>query len=398
MAYLTIPESKVTAFIGSQIGSVQQALVDKVQSKIQDTVTTFVKSNTCPPQQTLNSISNTKKTLTDLTERYKKVVDTYKAIPNKLRPPINTLDSILKVLLALPIPTSVPPGIGVPLALTNKYADLVHKIRELIAQTKETVDGIDALVDTKFFDSLIEDVNTKLSLLDGPIQMCSIENELKESLTDQELTALGLLSENGTFLISRLVPSLVKEDLVDDTPYADAVDDGNKYGGDCYRGLYDPNTIYIHTDERRDVVTAEDGNKYVVNNRAKNGLNTWLNPVTEQDWTLYEINTKKLLEDLLNKLSNTSLIDRKLLDNIINNLKAFKNDRSNSGDGPYVAANGTTYYLSVIDDTTSPKIAQRRFAVARDESGIIVMKGQPSFASDSGVLIREIKYRLNQLK
>jgi len=63
-----------------------------------------------------------------------------------------------------------------------------------------------------------------------------------------------------------------------------------------------------------------------------------------------------------------------------------------------LAANGAIYVIEVIDDTTSPKIAQRRFAVARDASGIIVMKGQPSFASDANILIQEIKYRLDQLK
>ena len=398
MAYVTIDESKVTAFIGSQIGSIQQTLVDKVQTKIESTVTTFVKANSCPTQATLNSIKNTKKTLSDLTTKYKKVIETYKAIPNKLRPPINTLNTLLKVLLALPIPTSVPPGIGIPLALTNKYADLVHKIRELVAQTKETIDGIDALVDTKFFDTLIEDIDSKLSLLDGPIMMCTIENELKESLTDNELKDLGLLNDEGEFLISRLVPSLVKQDLVTPTPYADAVDDGEKYGQDCYRGLYELGTIYIHTDERRDVVKAKDANKYIVNNRAKNGLDTWLDPLSGQDWLLYEINTKKQLEDLLNRLSNTSLIDRSLLDQILNNLKAFKIDTQAAATGRYVAANGAIYVIEVIDDTTSPKIAQRRFAVARDASGIIVMKGQPSFASDANILIQEIKYRLDQLK
>jgi len=398
MSFVTIPESKVTAFIGSQIGGIQAQLQDKVQAKIQSTVTTFVQSNSCPPQQTLDRLVKTKQTLSDLTERSRKIVDTYKALPNKLRPPINTLDKIIKVLLVLPIPQSVPPGFGLPISISNKYSDLINKLRELVKQTKETIEGIEALVDTTFFDNLLEDVNSKLTLLDGPIAFCSIENELKDSLTPEELEKLGLITPDGAFIISRLVPRLVQETLVDPVGYADAVDDGNKYGRNCFRGPYKPGTIYIHTDERRDIVEGSDGNKYIVNNRAKNGLDTWLDPLSGFDWDLYELNTQKLLEDLLNRLSNTSLVNRSLLDNIKTNLNNYKIQLNPATTGLYRARNGVEFLIEVIDDTTSPAIAKRRFAVARNSQGIIVMKGQPSFASDINVLVREIRFRLDQLQ
>jgi hypothetical protein len=398
MAFITIPESKVTAFIGSKIGGLQAQLQDKVQAKIQSTIMTFVQANACPQQQTLDKLVKSKQTLSDLTERSRKIIDTYKALPGKLRPPINTLDKIIKVLLVLPIPQAVPPGIGLPISISNKYSDLINKLRELVKQTKETIDGIDALVDTTFFDNLMNDINSKLSLLDGPIAFCSIENELKDSLTPEELENLGLVDVDGNFLISRLVPRLVQETLVDPIGYADAVDDGNNYGSNCFRGLYKPGTIYIHTDERRDIVEGSDANKYIVNNRAKNGLDTWLDPLTGFDWELYEINTQKLLEDLLNKLSNTSLVNRNLLDTIKTNLNNYKIQLAPVQTGLYRARNGVEFLIEVLDDTTAPSIAKRRFAVARNSQGIIVMKGQPSFASDVNVLVREIRFRLDQLQ
>lgn len=398
MSFVTIPESKVTAFIGSKIGGLQAQLQDKVQAKIQSTVSTFIQANSCPQQQTLDKLVKSKQTLSDLTERSRKIIDTYKALPNKLKPPINTLDKLIKVLLVLPIPQAVPPGIGLPISISNKYSDLINKLRELVKQTKETIEGIEALVDTTFFDNLLNDINTKLSLLDGPIAFCSIENELKDSLTPDELKKLGLVDDNDRFLISRLVPRLIQENLVDPTEYADSVDDGNNYGKNCFRGPYKPGTIYIHTDERRDIVEGSDGNKYIVNNRAKNGLDTWLDPLTELDWELYELNTQKLLEDLLTRLSNTSLVNRSILDNIKTNLNNYKIQTTPVQTGLYRARNGVEFLIEVIDDTTSPSIAKRRFAVARNSQGIIVMKGQPSFASDINVLVREIRFRLDQLQ
>ena len=398
MSFITIPESKVTAFIGSKIGGLQAQLQDKVQAKIQSTISTFVQANACPRQQTLDKLVKSKQTLSDLTERSRKIIDTYKALPRKLRPPINTLDKIIKVLLVLPIPQAVPPGIGLPISISNKYSDLINKLRELVKQTKDTIDGIEALVDTTFFDNLMNDINSKLSLLDGPIAFCSIENELKDSLTPEELDKLGLVDADGNFIISRLVPRLVQETLVDPVRYADDVNDGNNYGSNCFRGLYKPGTIYIHTDERRDIVEGSDGNKYIVNNRAKNGLDTWLDPLTGFDWELYEINTQKLLEDLLNRLSNTSLVNRDLLDNIKTNLNNYKIQTTPVQTGLYRARNGVEFLIEVLDDTTSPSVAKRRFAVARNTQGIIVMKGQPSFASDVNVLVREIRFRLDQLQ
>jgi len=398
MSFVTIPESKVTAFIGSKIGGLQAQLQDKVQAKIQSTISTFVKANGCPSQQTLDKLVKSKQTLSDLTERSRKIIDTYKALPNKLKPPINTLDKLIKVLLVLPIPQAVPPGIGLPISISNKYSDLINKLRELVKQTKETVEGIESLVDTTFYDNLMNDINTKLSTLDSPIAFCSIENELKDSLTPDELKKLGLIDADDKFVISRLVPRLVQETLIDPTEYADSIKDGRNYGKNCFRGPYKPGTIYIHTEERRDIIEGSDGNKYIVNNRAKNGLDTWLNPLTGLDWELYEINTQKLLEDLLNRLSNTSLVNKNLLDDIKTNLNNYKIQLSPAQVGLYKARNGREFLIEVIDDTASPSIAKRRFAIARNDQGIIVMKGQPSFASDVNVLVREIRFRLDQLQ
>jgi archaellum component FlaC len=56
------------------------------------------------------------------------------------------------------------------------------------------------------------------------------------------------------------------------------------------------------------------------------------------------------------------------------------------------------YTLAIVQDPNSPEIAPRRFAVAKDRRGIVVLKGQPSFSSSVDVLLDEIKFRIdNQL-
>lgn len=56
------------------------------------------------------------------------------------------------------------------------------------------------------------------------------------------------------------------------------------------------------------------------------------------------------------------------------------------------------YKLEIIEDPNSPKIAPKRYAIAKDKRGIIVLRGQPSFSSSTNVLLDEIKFRIdNQL-
>ena len=71
---------------------------------------------------------------------------------------------------------------------------------------------------------------------------------------------------------------------------------------------------------------------------------------------------------------------------------------SAESDVPFTAENGKTYKLSVQRIDKGETIAPQRQAIARDELGVVVMKGPPSFSSSTKILIEEIKFRIeNQL-
>lgn len=56
------------------------------------------------------------------------------------------------------------------------------------------------------------------------------------------------------------------------------------------------------------------------------------------------------------------------------------------------------YTLEIVQDPNSPAIAPKRYAIAKDKTGIIVIYGPSSFSSDTQVLLDEIKFRIdNQL-
>lgn len=64
----------------------------------------------------------------------------------------------------------------------------------------------------------------------------------------------------------------------------------------------------------------------------------------------------------------------------------------------YRGSNGRLYTLEVIQDNSAQFTIPRRVAVAKDNIGVIVLRGQPSFSSNTQVLLDELKFRIdNQL-
>jgi hypothetical protein len=56
------------------------------------------------------------------------------------------------------------------------------------------------------------------------------------------------------------------------------------------------------------------------------------------------------------------------------------------------------YKLEIVNDPNSPAIAPKRYATAKDKTGVIVLYGPSSFSSDTQILLDEIKFRIdNQL-
>lgn len=63
----------------------------------------------------------------------------------------------------------------------------------------------------------------------------------------------------------------------------------------------------------------------------------------------------------------------------------------------YRAANGELYYLRVVEDTHSPKVAVRRYVEVRDEGNTVIIEGTKTFSLNKDILIEEMKIQLDQL-
>jgi hypothetical protein len=101
-------------------------------------------------------------------------------------------DIALRVIKNLPLPTSVPPGIGIPISIINRFTDTLIKLSDLIKTNRGIVASIAPAVQSLNGD--IQTILSQLARLDALLAGCLEADTV--GLTDDEkedyFTSLGI--------------------------------------------------------------------------------------------------------------------------------------------------------------------------------------------------------------
>jgi hypothetical protein len=346
------------------------------------------------PQEALNSIRDQLQCPTP--EERKKIIDQknklLKAltnIQNALTAALQTLvpvkgiidatDIAFKIIKLLPLPTAVPPGIGLPASVLNGFADLMDFLKKLIAYSKHIVNttlGILILL-----EGFLAIVIGLLQLLDYLMQICAaneIEDEINgdapSSLINQEINNIeNILNNNG-------------------------VDTGGVgTGGGGYNGGNNVALIQSINNIQGIINTIQNPNPLIALNQNL-ALNT-LNILTNQ------INSNQSLTDIsstLNTLqSQTNLISissTPILISQTNQVNQFAianqlTDLTNQNPNPISSINGFTM---AVEPENTPSPIKRRRAIAKNKQGIIMLTGEWSYSSIDQILIDELVFYIQQ--
>ena len=380
MPYVNIPDSGLAGGVAKIVGKLSGKISAEILGKANELVANL-NVDGCPKSKSLdrmrNQVSQLQNSLRSIDSRLSK----FKKLPKTLKPPLSGLKAALKIILSLPIPQAVPPGFGLPINITTKYADIMHLIKELIKQTDELITSIEAALDTP--QSVLNSVLSNLSRVDNAVRACEVERSLREGLDNGEIDKKELddigLTDGDDFIVSNLGPRLLSGNT------------DNKTRGKWGLGIdYKKNDIVINKEQ-----------KYIC---LQDHTSTEDTQPPRGPWKLLDSATNESLDSLesaLRKLDGSNL-PKELKDNLSKLLDSFKPvsdlDKSNDSRFSHAGPNGEVYFLDIVVDPKSPKIAPRRFAVAKNIENIIVLKGAKSFSSDINVLLDEIKFRIdNQL-
>lgn len=353
MPYLNIPDSKVTAGVAKLVGELQGQLSDKVYTLVNDSIQK-IRREACPSLPSAQRLVQKTQAVSNSINGISNRVSKFKKLANTILRLVRVITIIVRLIKKLPIPQSVPPGFGLPVAFSMIQADLLHAAKEKIKQSKDDAAGILEVVKTP-------EVNLKmygriLSRVSLVANGCRLEGLLRREVNDgrlreQTLRDLNIINDRGEYIFSNVGANLF--DTLD-FDRAGNVRENNKF-----------------TENKVDKEKVQ-----------KDSEDNFLNALTKLDASS-EISDeiKETLKSVLDSVVTTE--DR---------------DVEESSDLNYTASNGVVYTLAIEIDPTSPSIAPRRFAVARTPQGGIALKGPKSFSSSTKILLDELKFRLdNQL-
>jgi len=146
----------------------------------------------CPSKPELDKILAKKNQMSQALSQVQKGLTTLSDTSSTLDTILTGADIAVKVIKALPVPTSVPPGVGIPLNVINGFTSTLIKLADLIKTGKVTVGQIAPA--TKVMVDSIAAIQDKLSQLDGLLAKCLVEQTA--GMTDEEkeayFTSLGI--------------------------------------------------------------------------------------------------------------------------------------------------------------------------------------------------------------
>ena len=380
MPYVNIPESKLVSTIASLVGKIQGDVIGKVIKRAGELETKF-RSEGCPTnlgriRSQLNGLNSSIGSINGKLAKFKK-------LPQALKAPVGGLKAAKNIILTLPIPQAVPPGIGIPVSITTKYADLLHLLKEFIKQISDDIDGLTHVLDTGGPSSRLQSIDRAFKKIEVSLKACEIEKAILDKVETGELTRNQLI-RLGLIDIGRLRELGLDEFTKDEEEFTEKDIDGllvsnlgpTLLGNGCVRDNRTVSQMAIESGLTNDEMFE----------KIKN---------TTNDQCLAEV------EDNFNLALGTVNSALKNLEGTQLELDPFDGpteEELNSDKFTHFGPNGEPFFLAIETDTTESFVAPRRFAIAKDASGVVVLRGPKSFSSSVDVLLNEIKFRIdNQL-
>ena len=124
----------------------------------------------CPPKNELIKLIQQKNQMTEALTNVSKSLEGLEKLGTTTSSLLTGLQAAVTVIKAIPIPTAVPLGIGIPINVLTIYSDVLDALREAINKGKGIVAVIPQSVG--IINNLVKQTIEKLGTLDGAFSLC----------------------------------------------------------------------------------------------------------------------------------------------------------------------------------------------------------------------------------
>ena len=365
-------KEKIGVAIGRAKGNIvskfkesKQVILNKMKAVILQVATGAITEKVSPSIcERMDSVSSLQDRLNDFAGKIGDTATKLLGTAQRLLGPISRLLRIVNVVLSIPLPQSVPPGIGIPVSVTTALSNIRAKVNKIVEKITKIVQAIQTLVAT-----LQAALVPAMSVLDKINEVCAFAGAYCEVLNgidpdeeiDPELN--DLLNELEDTLADAL--GLIQSEL--DGGTGDGFDDA----------MLDILDIF---DEMNQSDLIPEGIKSRLRRRAIEGdFDNSTNP------------------DVDGGSGEDGLIGPDGLP--LNTGDATGVDGLPPNSELFTALDGNVYLLRVQDDPTSPLIAQRRFGTAQlwnnGDPSAVVLTSPETFTPKPRIILDDMKVRLN---
>lgn len=333
--------------VGSFTSSARDKLTNTYMSKISELENRIAERN-ITASELAKEIDNIRRPLESIrTQLYtvQKNLASLGKTASDVKKALSALRAAITVIKLLPLPQR-----WLVVAVTTVYSDTLETLSEKAAQIEEIANSLIATEKSlsSILESIIQYIENILRLLDLLKILDAVQDSVEKIEAELDISRGTYETENvDNYKLQENLQTLI------DTGFIDKDNTLNPFL-DTFKDL----TVYSDSDTSDKIYTE--------------GLNK------------------------LNKLQNSGL-GIELKEQLEGTLNVVETPTEPSNVAYYTAGDGQVLTLSVVVDPKSPKIAPRRYVVARDESNVVVYEGTKTFAENTEILIEETKARLVQL-
>ena len=390
MPYTHIPESGMAGGLAVIIGKIQGKISAQVMDGMADVVNQL-QAPVCPDDRTLNQLDNKRNKLNNQLRSAGNALNRFKRIPGTLKPPLGGLKTAIRILLAIPIPQSVPPGFGIPVNITNKFGDIIVLLKEIVAQIGELIAAIEAALEVP--SGALDALNAVAARVDMPLKSCRIQNQLAAAIDTREVDP-EVLEESGLITFVRDTNGNLTNTV--DSANSPLSRAGEVFLNNASRDMNSNSRSFSLTPTSQRLLQEgllPDSARDAANDQQRREL--LLNELLQGLNRLQQAELPDSLRDALNNIATTFSVLQEQNAADTGNEGGLSNIDPNDPRLTYTGQDGTVYKFSIIPDQNAPAIAPRNFAEARDLGGVLRFTGPKSFSQDLDVLLDEVKFMID---
>jgi hypothetical protein len=178
----------------------------------------------CPPPNELKQIIDIKNNLTNSIIEINSRLNTLQEISNSTSAFIDGLSTVIQVIKTIPVPTAVPPGIGIPVNILTILSDSLDILGSLISTNKAAISSVSPAIN--IINNQLLGTQQKLTQLDNLILGCLGQEDIQNFTSTNPITPVQNLD---SILDNQLLPNSTNPFIYRDYRFETQYDPDNKF-------------------------------------------------------------------------------------------------------------------------------------------------------------------------